>query len=110
MNYLEKSTCLDIAYAIQQCAHLSQDPREPHRKAVKWIGRYLRKTKDKGLILWPDLTRVFDVNKDADFAGNFHPNESTEPDTDMSSCMMVVSSTGSQSLKPRLRCQIQNQK
>jgi len=81
LNYLEKSTRPDIAYAIHQCARFSQDPREPHGKAVKWIGRYLLKTRTDGLILHPDVTKGFEVYVDADFAGNFHRTESSDPDT-----------------------------
>jgi hypothetical protein len=71
LNYLEKSTRPDIAYATHQCARFSQDPRAPHGKAVKWIGRYLLATRDKGLILRPDSTKGFHAYADADFAGNF---------------------------------------
>jgi hypothetical protein len=82
LNYLEKSTRPDIAYATHQCARFSQDPREPHAKAVKWIGRYLNATHDKGLILKPDVTKGFDVYADADFAGNFNKLDApTDADT-----------------------------
>jgi hypothetical protein len=30
LNYLEKSTCLDIAYAVHQCARISINPKERH--------------------------------------------------------------------------------
>jgi hypothetical protein len=82
LNYLEKSTRPDIAYATHQCARFSQDPREPHGKAVKWIGRYLNATRDKGLILRPDLSKGFEVYADADFAGNFNKLDApADPDT-----------------------------
>jgi Reverse transcriptase (RNA-dependent DNA polymerase) len=42
LNYLEKSTHPDIAYAVHQCACFSQCPKVEHAKAVKLIGRYLR--------------------------------------------------------------------
>ena len=53
MNFLEKSKRLDIGYATHQCAQLSINPKEYHAKAVKYIGRYLKGTKDKGLIIDP---------------------------------------------------------
>jgi hypothetical protein len=38
LNFLEKSTRLDIGYASHQCAHFSIAPRESHAIAVKRIG------------------------------------------------------------------------
>ena len=74
MNYLEKCTRPDIAFAAHQCARFSADPRKPHADAVKWLGRYLRATRDKGLILRPTGSS-FDVYVDADFAGNWHRDD-----------------------------------
>ena len=72
MNYLEKCTRPDIAYAVHQCARFSTDPRFEHGQAVKWLGRYLYGTRDKGMILKPsgDLLEVY---VDSDFAGNWDP-------------------------------------
>ena len=42
-----------------------------HGIAVKRIGRYLKGTMDKGLIMKPDTSRKLDLNVDADFAGNW---------------------------------------
>jgi len=44
LNYLEKSTRPDIAFAAHQCARFCVDPRQPHMDAIKWLGRYLRAT------------------------------------------------------------------
>ena len=77
LNYLEKSTRPDIAYAVHQSARFSSDPKEEHGQAVKWIGRYLYKTKDKGLILKPSGSS-FDVYVDADFAGNWNKDDASE--------------------------------
>ena len=49
LNYLA-TTRMDIAYAVNQCARFSADPKEHHGHAVRWIGRYLAGTKDKGII------------------------------------------------------------
>jgi hypothetical protein len=43
LNYLDKSTRPDIAYAVQKCARFSADPKIENTKAVKLIGRYLKK-------------------------------------------------------------------
>jgi hypothetical protein len=44
LNFLEKSTRLDIGYASHQCARFSIAPRASHAVAVKRIGRYLKGT------------------------------------------------------------------
>lgn len=72
MNYLEKSTRPDIAYAVHQCARFSESPREEHSHAVKLIGRYLKSTKDKGLVCTPNDSS-FTCHCDADFAGQWNP-------------------------------------
>ena len=54
LNYLEKGSRPNIAYAAHQCARFAADPRKPHGDAVRWLGRYLLGTRDKGMILRPD--------------------------------------------------------
>jgi hypothetical protein len=56
LNFLEKSTCPDITYAVYQCARFASNPRESHANAIKYLCRYLLGTKDKGIILHPDVT------------------------------------------------------
>jgi hypothetical protein len=72
LNFLEKSTRPDIAYAVHQCARFSVDPKVEHASAVRWIGRYLKGTRDKGFIIKPDSTGL-EVFVDADFSGNWDP-------------------------------------
>ena len=76
--YLEKSTRPDLAYAVHQCARFAANPRQDHAKAVKWIGRYLLHTRDKGMILHPTV-QSFDCYVDADFSGNWNPKEWDDP-------------------------------
>jgi len=45
-------------------------PKQPHANAVKWLGRYLKGTREKGMILKPTGTS-FDVYMDSNFAGNW---------------------------------------
>ena len=54
MNYLSGTIRPDIIFAMRQCAKYSIDPKQSHEEAVKRIGRYLKKTKYKGLIFTPD--------------------------------------------------------
>ncbi len=80
LNYLEKSTWPDISYTMHQCAHFSADPRQPHADAVKWPGRYLKGSRDKGMILIPTGTS-FDVYMDDNFAGNWKHSKAKSQDT-----------------------------
>ena len=60
VNFLEKSTKLDISVSVHQCARFSESPKKRHAEAVKRIGRYLLATRDKGIIIHPNKTRQFD--------------------------------------------------
>ena len=46
---------------------------------MRWLGRCLRQTRDKGAILRPDKGKFLEVHVDADFAGNW---DSKEPEKD----------------------------
>jgi hypothetical protein len=70
LNFVEKSTRPDIAYAVHQCARFLMDPKDSHATAVKRIGKYLLATKDKGMILNPK-NHLFDCWVDADFVRNW---------------------------------------
>ena len=54
MNYLSGTTRPDILFSMHQCAKYSIDPKKSHEESVKKIGRYVKKTKDKGLFFTPD--------------------------------------------------------
>jgi hypothetical protein len=71
LNYLEKSTRPELAYAVHQCARFCSAPKCSHGEAVKRIGRYLLGTKDKGLILEP-TKESFDCWVDASHAGKWN--------------------------------------
>jgi hypothetical protein len=71
LNFLEKSTRPDIAYAVHQCARFANNPRESHANVVKYLCRYLLGTKNEGPILRPDPSKSFEVHVDFDFAGNW---------------------------------------
>ena len=94
LNYLEKCSRPDIAYATHQCARFSSDPRKEHGEAVKWLGRYLRATRDKGIYIRP-TDDTFKVWADADFSGNWIPEEAEgEPDTARSRSGYIMSYLG----------------
>lgn len=67
--YLAGHTRPDITYAVNCCARYTFCPKKSHEVALKRIGRYLKLTKDKGLILTPSKSLNVDAYPDADFAG-----------------------------------------
>ena len=72
LNFLEKSTRPDIAYAVHQCAHFMEKPKASHGYAVKHISCYLLGTRDKGMIFDPDPSKLFECYVDADYCGNWN--------------------------------------
>ena len=82
LNFLEKSTCPDLAYSVNQCACFSSNPKQSHVEAVKKIGRYLVSTRDKGIFMRPQVDHSFDCWVDANFAGDWNqPTTLSDPMT-----------------------------
>ena len=75
LNFLEKSTQPDISVSMHQCACFFERPKRGHAEAVKRIGRYLLATKDKGLLIRPNELKYFECWVDADFSGNWRPQD-----------------------------------
>ena len=46
LNFLEQSTRGDISYATHMLARFCNDPKREHGEAAKWLGRYLKGTRD----------------------------------------------------------------
>jgi hypothetical protein len=78
---LEKPTRPDIAYAVHQCARFSAEPKQQHGEAIRWIARYLKGTRDKGIILTPDADEQLEIYVDTDFAGYWDPEGTDDKDT-----------------------------
>jgi hypothetical protein len=82
LNYLEKCSRPDISCAVHQAARFVGNPKVEHGKALKWLGRYLAGTSDKGIIYTPDKSQSFDLFVDASFSGNWDPKDAEwDPDT-----------------------------
>ena len=79
LMFLSTNSRPDIAFAVNQCARFTHCPKASHALAVKRILRYLKGTKDKGMILTPfDDLRV-DCYVDADFAGQYQSEDHQDP-------------------------------
>jgi hypothetical protein len=82
LNYLEKATRSDIAYITHQCARFTSDPKKQHGDALRWLGRYLKETRNMGTIFKPQRDKDLEVYVDADFSGNWDAIEAaTDRDT-----------------------------
>ena len=71
LNFLEKSTRPDIAYPVHQCARYMANPKQSHGKAIKRIGRYLLRTRNKGYYIKPDSEKGFECYVDASYLGDW---------------------------------------
>ena len=79
MSYLATNSRPGIAFAVNQCCRFSNDPRRSHEKAVKRIGRYLKGTANRGMVIKPDSSLGLDLYADADFAGLFAVEDKEDP-------------------------------
>ena len=79
MLYLAGNTRPDIAYAVNCCTWYTFAPKLVHEVALKRIGRYLKASRDKGLILNPSGTLKIDAYPDVDFAGLYGCLKITDP-------------------------------
>ena len=70
LKYLENSNWPYIAYAVHQCAQLSEDMRKPYGGYFKRIGRYLKVTEKMGIYIHPCNINIT-VWVDTDFIGNW---------------------------------------
>ena len=66
-------------FAVHQCARYTFKPTRRHEQALIRIGRYLKGTQNKGLIMRPDDSRGIDCYPDADFAGLYGQEDSQDP-------------------------------
>ena len=84
LMYLASNSRPDIAFATHACARFSHNPKRSHEQAVKNIVKYLKGTKDRGMVI-----HTLDKNKhkklrldcwvDADFAGGFGVEDPRDP-------------------------------
>ena len=94
LSYIQSIIRPDITFSVQQCARFCNDPKKDHEEAVKRICRYLLKTKTKGLVLKPDLTKGLQCHVDADFAGMWSHHPNSDPFTCHSRTGFVISYAG----------------
>ena len=97
LNYLQGHSRIDIGFAVSQVARYVHSPRRSHELALERIGRYLKGTVDKGLILrtveLDDQFRI-DVYVDAAFACGWGTELGTNPDSVKSRTGYIIEAMG----------------
>ena len=89
--YLSGHSRPDIAYAVNCAARYMFSPRAIHAKAVKRIGRYLKATRSRGLVLNPTSNPLeIDAYPDADFAGMWGHENVLDPSSVKSRTGFVI--------------------
>ena len=79
LNYISGSSRPDIAYATHSAAIFSANPKASHNKGVKRIIKYLKGTKENGLIMYPKNDKGLECFVDTYFVGGWSTNESEDP-------------------------------
>ncbi len=69
----------DISFTTHQCARYTHSPKQSHEDALIRIGRYLKGTLQKGLILTPSENFKMDCYPDVDFAGLWGGDNRQDP-------------------------------
>jgi hypothetical protein len=77
--YLAGNSRPDIAFAVHQAARFTHAPKASHEKAVIRICRYLKGTRNEGLVLQPSRKLKVDCYVDADFGGLFGAEDPLDP-------------------------------
>jgi hypothetical protein len=78
--YLSGHTRLDIAYAVNCAARYMFCPKKSHEEALEQIGRYLKATRNHGLIINPSsgVLKIY-AYPDANFAGIYGYEHHKDP-------------------------------
>ena len=92
--YLSTNTRPDISFAVSQVARFNHSPKQSHATALKTIVRYLKGTKDKGMIFKPTGTLNLECWCDADFAGLYKRDPDTNPSSVKSRGAFIITLSG----------------
>jgi hypothetical protein len=84
-GYLQGSTRPNILMASHRCARFVKDPKRSHERAMIRLVRYLKSTKDRGVVFKPKPELGLEYFVDADFAGgNWTQADADNPEQVMS--------------------------
>ena len=97
LQYLQGHSRPDIAFAVSQVSRFVHTPKRSHEEALERIGRYLKGTIDKGLILNPSTNKgnfPVDVYVDSDFASGWGTELGSNPESVKSRTGYVIELMG----------------
>ena len=80
--YLANNTRPDLAYSVHCAARFSFCPKKSHEQALKRIGKYLKGTRDKGMVITPNANLKelkVDAFPDSDFGGLYGYEDIHDP-------------------------------
>ena len=77
--YLAGNSRPDICFAVHQCARFTHAPKKSHTAAIKRIVRYLKGTRNRGLVMQPSGAFNVDCYVDADFCGLWGSEDPEDP-------------------------------
>ena len=77
--YLSSNSRPDITFAVHQAARFTHCPKASHEVALKRIGRYLKHTRNRGLVVKPKKDLLLEMFADADFAGLWTLEHADDP-------------------------------
>ena len=92
--YLSGNSRPDIAFAVNQAARFTHDPKQSHAVAVKKIVRYLIGTRTRGLIFCPTDDWKIDCYVDADFCGLWGVENPDDPIVSKSRTGFIITLAG----------------
>ena len=90
LSYLQTNSRPDISMAVHQTARYCNNPMLSHEQAISRIGRYLRHTRNRGIIFKPDEKKGLECFVDADFAGGWNQNDPHDASNLMSRTGFVI--------------------
>jgi len=90
LSYLQTNSRPDISMAVHQTARFCNNPMLSHEQAISRIGRYLRHTRNRGIIFKPDKKKGLECFVDADFAGGWNQNDPDDASNLMSRTGFVI--------------------
>ena len=77
--YLQGYSRPAISFAGNKSSRYVFSPKKSHEEALKIIGRYLKGTRDKGLIIKPTKMLQIDCFVDVDFSRRWNHEDIHEP-------------------------------
>lgn len=94
LMYLATNTRAELMFSVSQVCRFNHNPKASHTTAVKTILRYLKHTRNQGMILRPNGKLNMDLYCDGDFAGLYKSDPDSEPSSAKSRMCYIITLSG----------------